>query len=348
MKHKILSLLLLLASATSLHAADDGTQIDYYLPLTAVRMSVLVEHTAFTPGELAAYSELYLKEDVRSEATESYKIVGIDFSLTSLPDTARHYSVVIDKKHSLFSLSRDASGVLRAINTQGKQVEKPSRFEPAKAAKPLNPHDYMSQDILNSGNPNTMARMVAQEIYDIRESRTSLSRGEADYMPKDGDQLRMMMQQMDLQEQALRQAFVGTTAIDTAEYVVTFVPMPTNSKQMVCRFSKHFGLTDIDDLSGEPVYAEVENLDIRPTLPDIPAEAKKQKDAFQLYVCLPGKISLTITTDGQTIGRSDIYAAQYGEVEALPGSLWGKKFTSRIVLDTSTGSIDSLQTEPLE
>jgi len=348
MKQKFLPLLLIIVAATQLRAADDGTQIDYYLPLTAVRMSVLVEHTAFTPGELASYSELYLKEDVRSEAAESYRIVGVSFAQTSLPDTARHYSVVIDKKHSLLSLSRDAAGVLRAINTQGKATEKPSRFQPAKAAKPLNPHDYMSQDILSSGNPNTMARMVAQEIYEIRESRTSLSRGEADYMPKDGDQLRLMMEQMDLQEQALRQAFVGSSAVDTAEYVVTFVPMPAQEKQMVCRFSRHFGLTDIDDLSGEPVYATVEDLGLRPELPEIPAEAKKQKDDFQLHVCLPGKISVAVSTGGQTVGRTDLYAAQYGEVETLPGSLWGKKFTSRIVLDPTTGSIASLQTEPIE
>lgn len=348
MKQKFLSLLIFLSASLSMQAGDDGTLVDYYLPLTAVRMSVLVEHSTFTPGELAAYSELYLKEDVRSEAEESYKIVGVSFTTTALPDTARHYTVVIDKKHSLFSLSRDASGVLRAINTQGKAIEKPQRFQPAKTAKPLNPHDYMSQDILNSGNPNTMARMVAQEIYDIRESRTSISRGEADYMPKDGDQLRMMMQQMDLQEQALRQAFVGNTVVDTAEYVVTFVPMPSKEKQMVCRFSRHFGLTDISDLSGEPVYAVTENLDYRPSLPDIPAEAKKQKDDFQLYVCLPGKVSIAITSDDETFGRAEVYAAQYGEVESLPGSLWGKKFTSRIVLNPVTGSIETLETEPLE
>lgn len=348
MKQKILSLLILLLPAAALHAADDGAQIDYCLPLTAVRMSVLVEHSAFTPGELASYSELYLREEVRDEAGDSYRIVGVSFSTVALPDTANRYSITIDKKHSLYSLSRDASGVLRAINTQGKQVEKPSRFKPQKPQKPLNPHDYMSQDILNAGNPNTMARMVAQEIYDIRESRTSLSRGEADYMPKDGDQLRMMMAQMDTQEQALRQAFVGCTVVDTAEYVVTFVPMPSKERQMICRFSKHFGLTDISDLSGEPVYATTENLDIRPELPDIPAEAKKQKDPFQLYVCLPGKISLAITSGDETIGRTETFAAQYGVVETLPGSLWGKKFTSRIVLDPATGSILTLETEPLE
>lgn len=348
MRKTIISLLLMVAIALHSVAADDGTEIAYYLPLTAVRMSVLVEHSAFTPGELAAYSELYLKESAETESSEQYRIVGTSFSLTQLPDTSRCYSVAIDKKHSLISLSRDQSGVLKAINTQARQAEKPNRFVASKAQKQLNPHDYMSQEILNSGNPSTMARMVAQEIYDIRDSRTSLSRGEADYMPKDGDQLRMMMAQMDTQEKALLQAFTGSTTVDTVEYVVTFVPSPKVDRQMIFRFSKYFGLVDVDDLSGELVYAEAENLDIRPEMPEIPAEVKKQKDTLELYVVLPGKINLVITTGGEVIGRTEMFAAQYGTVETLPGALWGKKFTTRIVLDPATGAIDSLETEPLD
>lgn len=348
MKKTLLAILLVITTLSTAKAADDDAQIDYYLPLTAVRMSVLVEHSTFTPGELAAYSNLYLKETVQTGASETYRIVGISFSSTALPDTSRHYSVTIDKRHSLLSLSRDRNGVLRAINTQAKQTEKPARYTTKKSAKALNPHDYMSQDIINSENPSTMARLVAQEIYDIRESRTALSRGEADNMPTDGEQLRLMMAQMDTQEEALRQAFVGSTATDTAEYVVTFVPDPKVGQQMIFRFSKYFGLVDANDLSGEPVYAETEDLEIQPELPDIPVEVKKQKDDFQLYVVLPGKVSLSVTTDGSTLGRTEMFAAQYGSVESLPGSLWGKKFTTRITLDPNTGSIDTLQTEPIE
>lgn len=347
MKKHILPLLIAAISAMPTHA-DDGTEIDYYLPLTAIRMSVLVEHSTFTPGEFAQYAGLYLKEEVRSEATESYRIASVSFTTTAYPDTSRHYSVPIDKKHSLFSLSRDAAGILRAINTQGQQVEKPARFKPQKAQKQLNPHDYMSQDILSSGNPTTMARLVAQEIYDIRESRTALSRGEADNMPKDGEQLRIMMGQMDLQEEALRQAFVGSTMVDTAEYVVTFVPTPGVDKQMIFRFSSHYGLVDATDLSGTPVYAVCEDLEIHPEMPDIPAEIKKQKDSFGVQVALPGKVAVAITSAGETLGRTEVYASQYGTAETLPGGLWGKKFTTRVTLDPTTGSVSTIETEPIE
>lgn len=48
-----------------------------------------------------------------------------------------------------------------------------------------------------------MAELAANEIYDIRENRSLLAKGQADFMPKDGTQLKMMMEQLDKQEAGL-------------------------------------------------------------------------------------------------------------------------------------------------
>ena len=52
---------------------------------------------------------------------------------------------------------------------------------------------------------------MAKEIYNIRESKNSLTRGQADYMPKDGAALKLMLDNLDEQEQAMMQMFAGTT-----------------------------------------------------------------------------------------------------------------------------------------
>lgn len=44
----------------------------------------------------------------------------------------------------------------------------------------------MTEEILIAGSTAKMAELVAKEIYNIRESKNSLTRGQADYMPKDG------------------------------------------------------------------------------------------------------------------------------------------------------------------
>ena len=350
MKH-ILSTLIL-AALTTLPAFADGKKeadgLAYYLPKTAVQMHVLVEKSVTTPGQLNEYADLYFKTSAPQVTTTDYRIVGVTFSQTAMRDDSQRYVVGIDKKHSVLSIDCDANGVLRAINTKAPATKEAEPFRPAPKAKPLNPRDYMSQDILAAANLPKMAQLVAQEIYDVRDSRNTLSRGEADFMPKDGEQLRLMYEQLNRQENALMQLFQGTTTVDTAEYVVTIVPEKKAQHVVAFRFSKKFGLTTADDLSGEPYYVDITEENITTEPPVVHEMAKKQKDELQLAVCLPGKIRLALTSDNKRIAQYEMWAAQFGKVEMLNGALFGKKLTSKLLLDGATGAVTELTTEPLE
>jgi len=297
---------------------------------------------------LADYADLYFKTAAQNEPSVSYRIVGMSFSTVGVPDEEKRYDLIVDKKHSILNIDCDRNGVLRAINAKGKDAPAATPFKPKRKSAPLDPNDFMSQDILASGNRPKMAQLVAQEIYDIRDSRNQLSRGEAEFMPKDGEQLKIMLSQLATQEKALMQVFEGTTVVDTTEQTVAFVPNKETPKQLLFRFSRHFGLTSTDDLSGEPYYAVTSDEGIVADPPEVDAEAKKHKDDIEIGVCLPGKIRVSVSNGKRTLGSTDTYAAQYGRVELLNGSLFGKKFTSQIVLDQPTGAVVSLRTEALE
>ncbi len=344
----ILALLLALLSLSASAADKENEGLTYYLPKTAVNVSLLVEKTTYTPGQMAAYAELYFKTPAKAVADVDYRIVGIRFSTEGVPDSTKRHTILLDKKHSIFDIDCEKNGVLRAINTKGVTKKTPTAFVPARKPAPLNPNDYMSQDILSAGNLPKMAQMVAQEIYDIRDSRNQLSRGEADFMPNDGEQLRMMLAQLRTQETALMQMFTGVTVKDTTECVFQFVPDPTVQKRTLFRFSKKFGCVADDDLSGEPYYVYVDDEHIYPDFPDEAEAAKKQKDDLVLGVNLPGKIRVRLSVGSQTQASFETYAAQYGREEMLSGSLFGKKMTARLVLDTVTGAVVSLKTEPIE
>lgn len=349
---KLLSTIIVTAmsSITAIAAGDktvDG--LTYFLPKTAVRMQVLVEKTTVKPGQLADYSELYFKKTATTVPQTTYRIVGTNFSTVGTPDNERQFTVAIDKKHSVFSIDCTPDRVLKAINTKAPATAKPKAFKQSPKAAPLNPRDYMSQDILAAGNLPKMAQLVAQEIYDIRDSRNQLSRAEADNMPKDGEQLRLMYRQLDTQERALMQLFTGTVTVDTTETVLNIIPNAEQKRSVAFRFSKRFGLCAADDFSGEPYYATVEDEGIMKELPVEAQKADKEKDDFKLGVCLPGKIRISITTaEGTPIASYETEAAQFGKTELLNGALFGKKFTSNIVLDPATGGIVELKTEPLE
>ena len=241
----------------------------------------------------------------------------------------------------MLSVDCDANGVLRAINTKAPAAKEEEPFRPAPKAKPLNPRDYMSQDILAAANQPKMAQLVALEIYDVRDSRNLLSRGEADFMPKDGEQLRLMYEQLNRQERALMQLFQGTTT-------VTLVPEKKAQRVMAFRFSKKFGLSTTDDLSGEPYYVDIAEENVTAEPPVVHEMANKLKDELQLAVCLPGKIRLTLSNNDKKIARYEMWAAQFGKIEMLNGALFGKKLTSKILLDSATGAVTELTTEPLE
>ena len=346
LKTTALTLALLSSAVTYAQKQTDG--LSYFLPKTAVRMSVLVEKTTFQPGELADYSDLYFKKAASTKSATDYRVVGVSFSTEGQPDADRQFTVAVDRKHSVLSIDCDRNGVLRAINDKATEAAAPKQFVAARKTAPLNPRDFMSQDILSAGNLPKMAQLVAQEIYDIRDSRNQLSRGEADNMPKDGEQLRMMFNNLDTMERTLMQLFTGVTSRDTVEHVITFVPEKAKPEFTAFRFSRKFGLTAADDYSGAPYKITVTDENVMPDLPAEANAAKKEKDDFQLGVCLPGKITLTLTNDGNEVATFSTYAAQFGRVEMLNGALFGKKMTSHILLDPVTGSVISLRTEPLE
>ena len=320
----------------------------YYLPKAAMKFTVKVEKTQYTPGEFAIYSRRFLKKDVALEPSVTYRLIGLDMTVLALPDTAKRFRLTVDKKHSISRVAQADNGQLLAINAdaQPARIEVPS-FTPAPKPKAINPRDYMSEDILNAGSSAKMAELTAREIYDIRDSRNQLNRGEADFMPKDGAQLQIMLNNLDRQEQALSQLFEGIVTRDTTWTTIDFLPT-REGQEVLFRLSKHLGLVDADDLSGAPYYITVTDNHSVATPTPAPEPKKEDKNDIGLRVSQPGKITITITDGRQTIASFDVSAPQFGTVESLSGELFGKKQSSRILLDPLTGSVKSIEAVPVE
>ncbi len=335
------------AGAQTGSVSVDGSS--YYLPKTVLRFALQVEKTVYTPGDFAPYASRYLKrDDVKLEPSTTYRIVSLKLSSDATPDTAKFYTAKMDAKHSIRSLKRNDNGVLLAVNAEPRTVAAPKPFVPAPKPAAVNPRDYMTQEILNAGSMEKMAELTVQEIYDIRENKGLLNKGQADYMPKDGEQLRIMLGNLDKQESALLQMFEGTTVKDTAETVVTFVPEREVDRQLFFRFSSLMGMTDADDLGGNPYYLTIEDLHNAATLNVGIEGEKKDKDNVGIYVNLPGKIRVSVFNGNSLMGAFELYAAQFGTTESLSGELFSKKITTHVVLNPITGSVESIQTESLK
>ena len=349
MKNLIIASLLLIACVGGVFAQGGRNTAEgtgYYLPLTELRFAVKVEKTSYTPGDLAVYAEKYLKmKNVKTAPSVTYRILGLDIKSEGERDTSKFYVLPTDNKHNIQTVDLSESGVLLAVNAEPKDVEEAKPFTPATIPAPLNPRDYMNEDILSAGSSAKMAELCALEIYDIRDSKSLLSKGQADFMPKDGEQLRIMLANLDTQEAALMQLFSGVTVRDTMETVVRFVPTKPVSKQLLFRFSKWLGVTDADDLAGKPYYISVTDKNVLPSIQEDLLSTKKAKDNGGFYVNLPGKIEVTLHRGGEQWAAYELYAAQFGKVVALDEDLFNKKLFTSIVLNPVTGNLESIEIE---
>ena len=148
----------------------DNPMIDgssYFLPKTALRFTLLVEKTTYKPGEFSQYAERYLKKPVPNEEQKTYRILSIKMTPCGIADTTKIFKANIDTKHN------------NAV-----AAEAPFKAAPKPARR--NPYDYLSQEILSAGNKSKMAELTAEEIYDIRDSRSQITKGQAENMPTDG------------------------------------------------------------------------------------------------------------------------------------------------------------------
>lgn len=347
MKNLIIAFLLLVSCCQNVFAQrgkDVAEGTAYYLPRTELRFTVKIEKTSYTPGEFAVYAEKYMKmANVGMKPTVSYRILGLDINSVGERDTSKFYVLPTDSKHNIQTVDIDDNSVLLAVNADPKVVEQPAPFKSAPKPARLNPRDYMNEDILSAGSSAKMAELCALEIYDIRDSRSLLNKGQADFMPKDGEQLRIMLANLETQENALMQLFAGVTERDTMEAVVKYVPVKPVERQLLFRFSKWMGMTDADDLGGNPYYISVEDKHVTPSIHDELLSRKKAKDNGGLYVNLPGKILITLYKGNDQWAAYELYAAQFGTVAALDEDLFSKKLFTSVVLNPVTGNLESIE-----
>ena len=330
----------------------------YFLPKTAVTVTVQVEKTTYTPGDFCQYAERFLRiKDVSPTPSVSYRITTIRQDAVAVPDTAKRYAVKFDARTSATNVRLSDDGILQAINTIERKEERGKWKENSSSAgsnliphssfhipQHPNPRQYMNEETLAAGSTAKMAELTAQDIYEIRESRNLLVRGQADNMPKDGEQLRLMLNQLDMQDRALTSLFIGTYDKDTIQKVFTIVPSESNRREVAFRFSEKLGLVDADDLAGVPYYILIEDLKTVPK-PEPVDPKKKLKPVDGIFVNIPGRLRSTVSNAQGIIITNEFPAGQFGNVELLSGALFNKRYTTRLRLNPLSGAVNHLDAE---
>ena len=340
------------AAQTEIEPFRPGSTLDgvnYFLPKTTFRIVLVAEKTVTIPGEFAPYADRYLRlKDVPTAESTTWTLKSLSLIPIGVPDSTKAYNIKVKSKTSAPLVSLTDDGLLIGINTEVSPEPAPVLPAVEPAPKAVNGRDFMTHDILAAGSTAKMAQLTAEEIYDIRDSRNALIRGEADNTPKDGAQLKLMLDNLDQQLHALESLFKGQELTSTEVITFDYEPVISNpesdNRQLLCRFSQRLGRVDADDLSGEPLWLTIKAVGSLPQAVDDPAVAKKKAKLEQgVYVNVPQRAQVTIATASQSLLTAEVPVCQLGTTEVLSDALFNKKLETRVTLHQQTGSVKNLE-----
>lgn len=350
---KKLTTLFLLVLATSgmaqtiLSSFFPGTSegVTYHLPDTRINITVEARCITHTPGEFYSYAERFLHiKDVIAEASNRWEIADITSSSEGVPNKDKGFTVRLGSSTASNILLND-KGIICAINTNaaGKQGAINEKKQQG-TDNGNNAQQYMTEEMLTATSTAKMAELTAKEIYAIRESKLAITRGQAENMPSDGAAITLLLQELDKQEKALTELFTGRT--DTVYHTYSYHIAPNEvrdtTKAVMLRFSQKLGVVDKENLAGEPIYYNIKDMKTV-TLPvaDETTQKKPTKVEGILYN-IPGRASFTVYSRTRTFLDKEIPIAQFGITELLSKSLFGKNNTTKVLFDTATGGIISI------
>ncbi len=325
--------------------------ISYFLPRTALRMTVTAEKTVTTPGDAHAYAYKYMRlQDVPTSASTTWRVKDIRLQPYGIPDPAKAHSIKLKSRTVAPLVSLTSEGLLLGINTNDvAETKLPDIPQPKVMKKGISSAEvskYLNREMLQAASTAKMAELIAREIYDMRESRETLLRGEADNTPKDGQQLQIMLDGLDRQQQVLNSIFAGTTEVTEITYVLDVVPAEETDKLLAFRFSKWSGLADADDMSGAPFYISIrKNGELPHPTTDPKAEEKKGKLSKAVYYNVPARTTVKVYDAKQVWAEMECPIAQFGYEEILANTLFDKMTETRVTFFQSTGGIKDLQAE---
>ena len=323
--------------------ANEG--VTYCLPNTRIEIKVNAACITHTPGEFNRYAERYLRiNNAITEAASHWVMGDVDIATSGTPNSEKMYTIRTSSTSPNISLCNN--GIIKGINIKEEEKSvKDKQTQAKRTSSHIDATQYMTEEMLQATSTAKLAELTAKEIYAIRESKLAITRGQAESMPKDGQSMQLVLEELNRQEKALTELFTGRTdtTYTSRSYTIEPVQGSDATKEILFRFSRKLGFVDKDDLAGEPVYYSLR--DMKTVHIPTPEELEKKKILKKEGICynIPGKAEISLFTRSKKLCNEDIYIAQFGATEVLSRDFFNKKTTTRVLFNTTTGGIISIE-----
>ncbi len=317
----------------------------YSLPKTQIELEIKANKVTYTPGEFSKYADRYLRlNNVSAEPETYWELTSVKVKSAGVPNSEATYFVKLKDKTVAPLMELTENGIVKSINVPYSPNSSTKQSTPTTPAfqKKANPRDFLTEEILMASSTAKMAELVAKEIYNIRESKNALLRGQADNTPSDGAQLKIMLDNLNMQEDAMTKMFSGIQDKEERTFTVRLTPDKEFNNEVAFRFSKKLGVVANNDLAGTPFYISLKDL----KTVKIPQEdGKKKKDLDGIAYNVPGQALVTLTDGKRKLYEGELPVTQFGIIEYLAPVLFNKNSTIKVYFDPNTGGLIKVDRE---
>jgi hypothetical protein len=321
--------------------------VEYFLPKTVLMVEVSYSKITQKAGPYAKYAERFLGLDEKSVISEDvvyYTLDKASVESKGVPDKKEAYLIEFKAKTTSSFVYLTEDGMICTINADYVPEVVQKQANPIGATKlpAVSAHSVYTEEYLRAGSTLKMAEVASKQIYKLRESRTDILTGDADNPPRDGEGMKIVLENLEAQEKTLTELFTGTTTIETMTSEFEVEPLAEINKEVLFRFSKYLGIVEANDLSGNPVYINVKQIESKEE-PEVVDLKKKGKEQASIVFNVPGKGAVELFFGVNSLYKNTFQIVQFGEKQILATSLFDdKKAPVKIYFYPNTGSIKQI------
>ena len=327
--------------------------VNYYLPKTILEVRAYISKTETKTGIYYKYAERYLgtSNNVVLEDQTCYELERVEVVANGVPNKEKSYLIELKSGTTAPFVYLTESGLICTINAEyipeDTKDTKNEQVTASAGGSKFSPENLFTEEYLQAGSIRKMAEIAAKQIYTIRESRMDILTGNTDNVPKDGEALKLILQQLEAKEKALVELFAGTTIVDKNFKMFTFDIEPSTDleKEIVFRFSKYLGVVGSDDLSGSPVYMNLKMIDKEDLNMDNSTTTKKKDSQSNkgVYYNIPGQGAVEIHFGANSLYKGVFPITQFGSTQILANPIFeNKKAPVQVYFYPETGGIKQI------
>lgn len=326
----------------------------YSLPKTVLDITIETEHTVQQPGQFYNYANRHLGiANAIKKPHSTVTVKRITITARGVADPDKRYTVQFKSGTGATMLLNDAEVPL-AVNQDNVTMPAAPTLPKAMPRQPTIldtevARHAVTMDITRASSQAKKAELTAQRIFELREQRSDLISGNADNMPPDGGAIKVALEALNAQEEALTAMFQGTTSMFTDVQTVSFVPGQADSTGVIiARISPLDGIVDVNNLTGMPLYLDFKVIEKGV----LPVNEKGQEKTFPkggLAYTIPGSAQISMSFNGKEIASRTFDIAQLGVTFGIDPGWFTKKNSSGFVeFSPVTGAIVKLSTGQLQ